>query len=543
MVVFGQELGDDNSGRADLISSNGAVVGAFTLTRVTMALVILGTLLIGGLSADGSANMAVQLAAAIAAVCAIFVALGTLIRRSDTQQLSMRKAWRLIALDSILAIGVMSVVDTETTPLAWVALVTPVAETAMLFSVVSAGMVWLGLSLAFLALQLTTTMSGDVSSATLVISIQQVLAVLLVAGPASLMADSAEQRIAHLADERRSADQTSERLRTVAESARQMSQDKTIDGILCIASKTAASIGFDQADVVVRDQSGILRVHCIDSNGQAVSISPEILGATNDTDIVPVFQSDSTHGEELGLARFRSGYGILISPTSVETDSTAVLRVWKKEKGASPADLRALSLVAGHARETYRSTELLREAQAHTEKLRHEVRHDGLTGLANRSFVLETLEERLEISEPMALLFIDLDGFKQLNDVRGHRAGDSALVEVGARLLAAKRDRALVGRMGGDEFVLLTPLTVFDSVESLEIYGDDIAASLSEPIVNNGETMRLGASIGIAVHDGTSNPDQFISAADAAMYIAKRSGGGTVVSEESAEMLAQRHVS
>lgn len=508
-----------------------------------MALVILGTLIITGFSADTTAVVVVQIAVSIVAVVAIITSAAMVSRRSNSDDLPTRTAWRLIVLDSVLAIGIMSVVDTSTTPLAWVALVTPVAETAMLFSIVSAGLVWLGLSLAFLALQLTTSASGDPNSATLAISVQQVLAVLLVAGPASLMADSAEQRIARLADEGRSANQTSERLRKVAEGAAQMSQDKTIDGILAIASKTAASIGFDQADVVVRDQSGALRVHCIDSNGQAVSISPEILSETDDTDLVPLFQSDSTHGDALRLAGFRSGYGVTVSAAAVDDGPVAVLRAWKKETGASSADLRALSLVAGHARETYRATELLREAQAHTEKLRHEVRHDGLTGLANRSFVLETLEERIEMSEPMALLFIDLDGFKQLNDRRGHRAGDDALVEVGARLLAAKRDRALVGRMGGDEFVLLTPLTVFDNVETLQIYGDVIAKSLSEPIVSNGETMQLGASIGIAVHDGTSGPDQFISAADAAMYTAKRAGGGTAVSEASADMFTRKDAS
>ena len=169
---------------------------------------------------------------------------------------------------------------------------------------------------------------------------------------------------------------------------------------------------------------------------------------------------------------------------------------------ATPEDLRALELLGGHAREAFRANEVLNKAQAHADQLQYEVRHDGLTGLANRAYVLEVLQKRLETAKPTTLIFIDLDGFKSVNDTHGHKAGDDALVAIADRLRSTGRGGELAGRMGGDEFILLTPLTVFDTAETLRSYGDAIVRAIGEPIVADGHHAQLGASVGIAVHDG-----------------------------------------
>lgn len=192
--------------QVELISANSAVITAFALTRATMATVILGTLFLSGLSSASPALFMIQVGVAAAAVLAIGISALSLLQKVRGDGIPVKKAWSLILLDSILAIGVMSVIDAETSPLAWVALITPVLETAVLFSISGAGFVWLGLSLAFLALRLTTTASDNATTETLVLSLQQVLAVLYVAGPAALMSDSAQQRIDSLAEARRSAD-------------------------------------------------------------------------------------------------------------------------------------------------------------------------------------------------------------------------------------------------------------------------------------------------------------------------------------------------
>jgi diguanylate cyclase (GGDEF)-like protein len=193
-----------------------------------------------------------------------------------------------------------------------------------------------------------------------------------------------------------------------------------------------------------------------------------------------------------------------------------------------------LSLLGGQTREILRAAVVLDRAKAHANQLQHEVRHDGLTGLANRAFLLETLEQRIKSRSGTALFFIDLDGFKSLNDTIGHRAGDAALVTVSERLNALAPTGSLVGRMGGDEFIVMTPVGRTDTLETLHRFGDSVAQLIGEPMLCDGHEARVGASVGLAVHDGVVGADQLISRADAAMYEAKRDGGGLRVDPKSA---------
>ena len=156
----------------------------------------------------------------------------------------------------------------------------------------------------------------------------------------------------------------------------------------------------------------------------------------------------------------------------------------------------------------------------------HEVRHDGLTGLANRDYVLKTLEGRIEHGTTMAIFFVDLDGFKEINDTLGHRAGDATLVSIADRLLKRVRHGSLAGRMGGDEFIVLVPVTSFDNMMSLHEFGVELVSAIEAPMHIEGRQITVGASIGLAVHTIGLDADQLISRADGAMYTAKRSGGG-----------------
>ena len=520
---------------SSLVSQNRAVASAFVLTRATMAAVILGTLFLRGFERGSSAFLLVQGLVAVASVVALVmsvIAVARLLRKTQAHSLHPGV---LIALDSVLAIGVMAVIDADTSPLAWVALITPVLETAVFFSVSSAAFVWFGLSLAFLALRLTTTVSGDATTEALVLSIQQVLAVLFVSGPAALMADSAQDRIQSLGEARRNADKTSHQLRKITESARQMSGQQGTDDILRITSESAASIGFDQADVLVRSESGEFELHSTNANGPAFNFSPDVLTAELEDSVASAYHDSHEQGDALKIAGIDSGHALALSDAG-----DVVLRVWSKEGSASSEDIQALALLGGHAREAYRAAELLQEAQSHRDQLLYEVRHDSLTGLANRSFVLESLSTQLAAKQPLALLFIDLDGFKSINDTLGHLAGDDALITVANRLEATGREDALVGRMGGDEFVVMIPMTQFETIETLQDYGDTIVQSVSEAMIAAGEPAQLGASVGIAVHDGVMGADQLVSLADDAMYEAKREGGGTKFSQASLQRYAQR---
>lgn len=168
------------------------------------------------------------------------------------------------------------------------------------------------------------------------------------------------------------------------------------------------------------------------------------------------------------------------------------------------------------------------------EQVRHEATHDALTGLPNRALFLDRLDGALERTRrsqrPFALLYIDIDGFKPVNDTHGHLAGDQLLQSIAGRLLARMRKSDTVARLGGDEFAVILEEAVEVPSAALRA-AEDICQLLGEPY-ELGPDIRVtvGASIGVACHpsqgeDGAARPrDAVIRAADDAMYRAKRSG-------------------
>lgn len=152
---------------------------------------------------------------------------------------------------------------------------------------------------------------------------------------------------------------------------------------------------------------------------------------------------------------------------------------------------------------------------------------DPLTGLSNRRELRSTLQ--MLGSSPtqpkLCVLYLDLDGFKAVNDNYGHPAGDQLLVEVGQRLKRLVRDDDLVCRLGGDEFIVLLMGT---SGRQAECKAEQIIKELSKPIlINHGKSARIGVSIGIAIApDHSKNPETLVGLADQALYQAKAGGKG-----------------
>ncbi|TVQ28384.1 MAG: diguanylate cyclase [Spirochaetaceae bacterium] len=166
-----------------------------------------------------------------------------------------------------------------------------------------------------------------------------------------------------------------------------------------------------------------------------------------------------------------------------------------------------------------------------TEQLiRRMAQHDGLTGLANRALFSEFLAHAMAAADRnstrLAVLFIDLDGFKPVNDTHGHRVGDLVLQEVANRIRAALRASDSAGRLGGDEFVALVP-DLGDSADIDDVLkvAQKIAASIRAPIFVDGVTATVSASIGIALYpDHGTDEETLLQMADAAMYAAKHLG-------------------
>lgn len=186
--------------------------------------------------------------------------------------------------------------------------------------------------------------------------------------------------------------------------------------------------------------------------------------------------------------------------------------------------LAALSIITF----TTRNRESLLASVIATEQLRRQAQTDHLTGLPNRVELLQRLEEacaRLQDGGRLAVLYIDLDGFKAVNDTHGHAAGDEMLRDVASRLRTVLGPEQLVARMGGDEFVAL--LTDADPLTASGVADAIIAALSHERTGANGATMRVGCSIGISVApDHGRTPETLLRQADAALYSAKSQGKG-----------------
>lgn len=162
------------------------------------------------------------------------------------------------------------------------------------------------------------------------------------------------------------------------------------------------------------------------------------------------------------------------------------------------------------------------------DQLAEQATRDGLTGLANRSSLMERLHDALAQASSrgraLSVLFVDLDGFKGVNDTYGHASGDGVLIQVADRLRAALRTSDLVCRSGGDEFVaVLTDLDPVDAARVSARAAEDVTASLVRPYVVGGASTVLGASVGLAIFpDHASSADRLMALADADMYRVKK---------------------
>ena len=177
------------------------------------------------------------------------------------------------------------------------------------------------------------------------------------------------------------------------------------------------------------------------------------------------------------------------------------------------------AIVIRHVRGIVRSNELIMERMAH---------HDPLTGLPNRQLFNDRFGQALRQAErdktALALMYVDLDRFKPVNDTYGHEAGDQLLVHVSAGLLAAVRRSDTVARMGGDEFVILL-LAPNDNAALRELAGK-ILRVVTSPFVFQGRALQVGASVGIALYPADSlDAETLLLYADKAMYRAKVAGG------------------
>jgi diguanylate cyclase (GGDEF)-like protein/PAS domain S-box-containing protein len=220
-----------------------------------------------------------------------------------------------------------------------------------------------------------------------------------------------------------------------------------------------------------------------------------------------------------------------------EDEAEAILaggvRSWVAYTGVPLGD--TLALTTRDVTQRRRAEEDLRRSEA---ELAHRVRHDELTGLANRAHLMERMGRCSPSTVPwsrtaeprgaLAVLFVDLDRFKPVNDTHGHEAGDAVLVAVARRLEGIVRGSDVVARLGGDEFVVV--LEPAPSPSTAAAIGRRIVEELARPIrLADGVEVVVGASVGLVSGGSGDDPDELLRRADAATYRAKAAGRGRLV--------------
>lgn len=212
---------------------------------------------------------------------------------------------------------------------------------------------------------------------------------------------------------------------------------------------------------------------------------------------------------------------MIVVPLKHHDAQVGVLKVLAREPSAfEQADVEILELM----------TELIAASMYHathfgSDGLFHQATHDALTGLANRALFYDRARHGLASArrtrQRLALMILDLDNLKPINDNLGHRAGDASLLEVASRLRSVSRQSDTVARLGGDEFgALLMPVA---DREGLESHAGRMAEAINGPFSFDGNAIELRASLGLSLYpeDG-EEIDQLVDKADRAMYAAKR---------------------
>ncbi len=221
------------------------------------------------------------------------------------------------------------------------------------------------------------------------------------------------------------------------------------------------------------------------------------------------------------LAVDRAGWLVAPIHRRATGERLGLLGAWFSSPGRlSPAGHQALGRLvdlAAFALERWRYDQLLL----------HAARHDQLTDLPNREQFFGRLRSSLGRAgdqHPVAVLYLDLDGFKAVNDTHGHGVGDRLLEIVAHRLQGSVRSGDLIARLGGDEFAVVCP-GIADAGEAGDL-ADRLIAAVEEPVVVGALRLAVGASVGIALGQAGEDPDAVLHRADAALYAVKRSGRG-----------------
>ncbi len=437
---------------------------------------------------------------------------------------------RLVLLSQLLLDGMLGIVavlalDPAVTPLAWIALLIPVLDAIALHSNVAGLLTWVAVAGGYTAFRALYPSFGGEPTASFSTGLQQLLAAALVGIPIGFWSTRLADALKRANEERRVARHTATRLRAAAQAGRRLVAARNPESVERELMNELISLGIDRAElwhengpdgwrlnrakgVPLREQTTVLLDKAA-SSGSLVSLDPN-----------NAIELQQAHGTGLDM--------VVAIPFTKASDG--ILRIWSKtDRMLGEAEREAISVLAASTSTSFENARVHKALQDWSNELEHRANHDSLTGLLNRAGLFSVVTELTEAPVPpreIGVIFLDLDGFKAVNDTYGHEAGDKVLQVIANRFSAVMPENALLARMGGDEMAIV--LTDPDELDTMETLATSLVEAACKPIRVSPHTAQVGASVGLTRGPGNASIDALMAEADTAMYDAKHAGGGAV---------------
>ena len=452
------------------------------------------------------------------AIAGVLVAVNLVTRRRPLPRAAL-------AVDLAVVLAVLWLFSFEGSAALWTLLLVPVIEGAMAADLGGALATWAVASPVYVAREVWAAHHYDLPSPSIESITYQLGIVLLVAVTTghlgrNFVRTSAEHQQARAESERRA-----ELLGLVAKAGRKLAALDSGELITAVVDATVV-LGFEGVRLATRDEAtGEWRVE--HHRGIADAPSAELLmplAAYERQQTVLVVASDEA-GTDLAASWLDEGYhSVVATPIRIGDDIVAALVAGRRsDRAVTASEIECLELLAAQAGVGLANVRLV-------DRVRHQALHDALTGLPNQLLfedrVAQALSHAGRTSTRAALLFVDLDRFKKVNDTLGHDFGNELLRQVAGRLLSVIRSDDTVARMGGDEFTLLLP-NLHHAGDAARVAAK-VLESLRMPFTVAGHQLFVTASVGIAVYpsDGLRY-ETLLKHADIAMYRSKAAGGNT----------------
>ncbi len=442
---------------------------------------------------------------------------------------------RQLVVDALLGIAITVMFGASQSPLIWVPLLLPVLGGIMLHSSTAGLALWTTISVLYVTVHLAFPSLDAVDRPSNTAVVQQLLAVALVGVPMALWSTRTESLLKISADARSEALGVAANLRSASILGSELVETHDANRLRDVLLTAVLRFDVDRAELW--DYDGLGRWQLNRGVGRPITRQTTML----------LDQARRTHepvtlgtGREVDLADRQDMHlldcgGVLAARLDADRDS--VLRIWSGRNSPLSVPTREVAQVlVASAATALANSKLHAELQSWSGELETMANTDELTGVLNRAGLAASLASmrKHRIPEQQAMIYIDLDGFKLVNDTFGHKAGDHVLKIVSLRFQNLLPSGALLARMGGDEFAVV--ITDRLAIARLEDIANRLVAAAAAPmrLQSVADLVHIGASAGVAVIPGFLRVDALTSLADEAMYKAKNAGGNNYrVTQES----------